>query len=271
MAQVITASLDEMVFEGREKGYGAFSLRKNYPHHLLTGTVIIGMAAFLFTFGPLIAKSMGFYQAEVKENEKTIVILNPETLPPPPSIDEEKPPLPPPPRIEQEVRTIAFQIPEPTPDDEMDDESASIVLIDSLKEVPNIGLVDRDGADEVAFFPGEVDGTGTIPEVIVEKELSSDIFIIADEEPTPVNMADVQKLIGYPQIARDAGIQGSVIVRVLVDKKGNYTKHKVINQVHPILEKAVTDHIDKLRFTPAIQGKKPIQFWVNIPFNFRLL
>ncbi|MEL7340987.1 MAG: energy transducer TonB, partial [Bacteroidota bacterium] len=77
--------------------------------------------------------------------------------------------------------------------------------------------------------------------------------------------------IGYPQIARDAGIEGNVVVRVLVDKRGNYDKHKIITQVHPILTKAVEEHIAKLQFTPAIQGGKPIKFWVNIPFNFKLL
>ncbi|MEL6592497.1 MAG: energy transducer TonB, partial [Bacteroidota bacterium] len=77
--------------------------------------------------------------------------------------------------------------------------------------------------------------------------------------------------IGYPQIARDAGIEGNVVVRVLVDKRGNYDKHKIITQVHPILTKAVEEHISKLQFTPAIQGGKPIKFWVNIPFNFKLL
>ncbi|MEZ4772873.1 MAG: energy transducer TonB [Bacteroidia bacterium] len=271
MTQVITASLDEMVFEGREKDYGAFSLRKSYPHHLLAGTTVIGITAFLLTFGPLIAKSMGFYQVVPYEKEKIAIVINPFEIPQPPAIDEETPELPPPPRIEKDLRTLAYLIPEPTPEEDLDDDEASIVLIDSLKDVPNIGLIDKAGADEIAFFPGELDGTGSIPEVIVEREVPIDVFIVADEEPQPVNMSEVQKLIGYPQIARDAGIQGSVIVRVLVDKKGNYTKHKVINQVHPILEKAVTDHIDKLQFTPAIQGKKPIQFWVNIPFNFKLL
>ncbi|MCB0842763.1 MAG: energy transducer TonB, partial [Bacteroidetes bacterium] len=86
-----------------------------------------------------------------------------------------------------------------------------------------------------------------------------------------VNINDIKKLIGYPQIARDASIQGMVVVRVLVDKNGNYAKHKVTNEVHPILSRAVEEHVNKLKFTPAIQGGKPIKFWVNIPFNFMLI
>lgn len=96
-------------------------------------------------------------------------------------------------------------------------------------------------------------------------------FIFADVEPKPTNMLDIQKSIGYPQIAKDAGIQGNVVIRILVDEKGNYRKHRVINEVHPILTKAVTKHVDKLKFEPAIHEGKPIKYWVNVPFAFKLL
>ncbi|RMG57162.1 MAG: energy transducer TonB, partial [Bacteroidetes bacterium] len=158
------------------------------------------------------------------------------------------------------------------PEDEIDpEEDQTITEMEELKEAPNIGFEDKDGAEE-GFFDGvEFETEGEIPEVIVEQAPSIDEFIFAEEEPQPINMDDIKKLIGYPQIARDAGIEGSVVVRVLVDKKGNYARHRIINQVHPVLAKAVEEHVNKLRFTPAIQGGKPIQFWVNIPFNFKLL
>ena len=78
-------------------------------------------------------------------------------------------------------------------------------------------------------------------------------------------------MIGYPQIARDAGIEGRVIIRVLVDEHGNYVRHRVISSVHPMLTKACAEHLAELQFTPAIQGGRPIKFWVNIPFMFTLI
>ncbi|MDX2249352.1 MAG: energy transducer TonB [Bacteroidia bacterium] len=267
MSKVITASLDDMVFEDREKGYGAFSLRKSYPRHLLTGTLIIGTAAFLLTFAPLIAKTLGFNEVVV-EDKANSVVLDVMNLPPPPVPEEIK--QVPPPRIPPEVRTIAYQIPTPTPEEEIEDDTKTIAEIEVLENAPNIGLKDKEGED-VVYFDEEFSGDGNIPEVIVEQEPGIEDFLIPDEEPQPVNMEDIRNLIGYPQMARDAGIQDMVVVRVLVDKKGNYSKHKVIKSGHPILETAVVEHINKLRFTPAIQGKKPIQFWVNIPFHFKLI
>ncbi|WNJ16703.1 energy transducer TonB [Pontibacter sp. G13] len=271
MAQVIKADLDEMVFEDRERRYGAYFLRKKYPRHLLIGTIIISFIAVVATFGPLIAKNL-MGEEEVEKQKVVAVTIKMEDLPPPPPMDEEAPPPPPPPKAPPpQVKTVAFQIPEPTPEEELDpEEDQTIATVEELEEAPAIGFEDKEGADE-GFFDGEIDAEGDIPEVIVEQEPAMDAFVFAEEEPTPVNMDEIKQLVGYPQIARDAGIQGSVVVRVLVDKKGKYKRHKIINQVHPILAKAVEKHIDKLSFTPAIQGGKPIQFWVNIPFNFKLL
>ena len=272
MANIIKADLDEMVFEDRERGYGAYFLRKKYPQHLVIGTIIVAVAAIIFSFGPLIAESLNLVQEEEKIKVVAITI-NMEDLPPPPAMDEDKPPPPPPPKAPPpQVRTVAFQIPEPTPEEELDpEEDQTIADIEELKEAPAIGLEDKEGAEE-GFFDGEIDVETSIPEVVVEqKEPEINAFVFAEEEPQPINMEDIKQLVGYPQMARDASIEGSVVIRVLVDKKGNYSKHKIINHVHPILAKAVEEHVPKLRFTPAIQGGKPIPFWVNIPFSFKLL
>jgi protein TonB len=105
----------------------------------------------------------------------------------------------------------------------------------------------------------------------IEKEPAISEFILVEEEPVPINLEEVKGLIGYPQVARDAGIQGRVVIRILVDETGKYRKHRVINTVHPILTQACEEQIKKLAFTPAIQGGKPIKFWVNVPFNFILM
>lgn len=96
-------------------------------------------------------------------------------------------------------------------------------------------------------------------------------FIFADEEPRPTNLGEVRTAIGYPEMAIQQNIQGNVVIRVLVDTTGEYLDHSIIASAHPILGKAVEDHVGELIFSPAqVEGKK-IRFWVNIPFNFRLV
>lgn len=110
---------------------------------------------------------------------------------------------------------------------------------------------------------GQVTGGGEEPEF--------DAFIFVDEEPKPLNMAEIQAEIGYPEAAVDSNFQGQVIMRVLVDESGNYLKHKVVKGIHPLLSDAVAAQIVDLTFSPAMHGGKALKFWVNIPFNFRMV
>ncbi|MDX2283862.1 MAG: TonB family protein [Bacteroidia bacterium] len=271
MAQVIKADMDEMVFEERERRYGAYFLRKKYPGHLTVGTTIATIAALLISFGPLVVKNLNLIKPKEKA-KKIAVNLRVEDMPPPPALDEDTPPPPPPPKVEPpKVKTVAFNIPVPAPEEEVKPDE-TIQRQDSLKVAKNLGTQDIEGEDVLVSFDPSAFGDGE-PEEIAAPEAapSADEFIFAEQEPVAINVDEIRKLIGYPQIAKDAGIEGNVVVRVLVDKRGAYVRHKVINQAHPVLSKAVEEHISKLKFSPAIQGGKPIQFWVNIPFNFKLL
>lgn len=91
------------------------------------------------------------------------------------------------------------------------------------------------------------------------------------EEPKPLNMGDIQRLIGYPVKARDGGIQGNVVVRMLIDSSGKPVDNRVITQVSPVLSNQVEYYLMDLRLSPATINGKAIPFWVNIPFNFKLL
>jgi protein TonB len=95
-------------------------------------------------------------------------------------------------------------------------------------------------------------------------------FILVDQEARPINLNQVAGCIVYPQAAKDAGITGRVVLRVMVSKKGKYVRHIVTKNPHPWLTDACERCISKLKFTPAIQNGKRIAMWVNVPFNFTL-
>ncbi len=96
-------------------------------------------------------------------------------------------------------------------------------------------------------------------------------FVVVEESPKALNMRDIKIRIGYPQEAREAGIEGNVVVRILVDQEGNYMRHIVLNEAHPSLQEAVERELPVLQFNPAVMDGKPVAFWVNIPFSFKLI
>ncbi|EPR71571.1 energy transducer TonB [Cyclobacterium qasimii] len=95
--------------------------------------------------------------------------------------------------------------------------------------------------------------------------------ILVDEEPKPVNFEAIMIAIGYPSKAKDARIEGKVIVRILVGKDGEYMQHSIISNAHPILSDAVASQVKNLQFTPALKEGQAVKFWVTLPFNFKLV
>lgn len=73
----------------------------------------------------------------------------------------------------------------------------------------------------------------------------------------------------YPELAKRAGIEGSVILKVLVDLKGDVEDIEIL-KTHPLLEASAIAAVKQFKFTPGKQRDKTVKVWMSIPFNFRL-
>ncbi len=76
----------------------------------------------------------------------------------------------------------------------------------------------------------------------------------------------------YPEDAKRKGIEGTVLIKVLVSKDGTVkqavaTEGKDRNES---LEQAAIDAVKQFTFTPALIKKQPVEIWVSIPFKFKL-
>lgn len=263
---VIYADLTDMLFEDRERNYGAYDLRRRYQRNVLWGLGIVSALAIGLGFSGTLAS------AAAPNSGPTETIVEFTNILPPPEIKKEilippPPPTPPAPKI----KTFEFLLLDPVAEVDADP-TATMHAIDSLKLIKVFGTADQEGEilGDLPLNFESGDG-GEVPEFIQEIVPDHKTFTLVDEEPQPINMREVSKSITYPQLMREANVQGTVVIRVLVDKSGAYKKHIVVNSPHPMLSKEVEAHIKKLRFTPAIQGKKPIYFWVNIPFSFKTI
>lgn len=96
-------------------------------------------------------------------------------------------------------------------------------------------------------------------------------FIYVQQEPEPLNLAEVRQRIVYPESAVTDNIQGTVVARVLIDTAGQYVQHKIVKSVAPELDAAVVAALPQLQFTPAQQDGRPVMYWMNLPFPFRLV
>ncbi|HTK30598.1 MAG TPA: energy transducer TonB [Candidatus Saccharimonadaceae bacterium] len=89
--------------------------------------------------------------------------------------------------------------------------------------------------------------------------------IIADVLPEVVAPARPE----YPSLAREAGVEGRVVVAVLVDRIG-HVHDTVVERSVPMLDASALAAARRYRFTPALANGHPVAVWVRIPFDFRL-
>jgi len=92
-------------------------------------------------------------------------------------------------------------------------------------------------------------------------------FIPYDDPPVPLSPIRPK----YPEIAQEAGIEGTVVIQVFIDKKGRVKETVVLKGIpNTGLDEAATTAIRKVRFRPAKQRERAVGVWISIPVNFRL-
>lgn len=95
-------------------------------------------------------------------------------------------------------------------------------------------------------------------------------FLIEPLAPEVVNMDEIRQRLKYPAALREAGIEGKVIVRVLVNSSSRVEAHEIIRSPHPLLSKAVEDVIYDLEFQSFESKDLDLSTWYVIPFSFNL-
>jgi len=100
-------------------------------------------------------------------------------------------------------------------------------------------------------------------------QLASTPEVVAPDKPERMPTILKQVLPSYPEEARKAGIEGLVVVEVLVDTAGNVEKVEIKKSV-PELDQAAMEAVRKFKFNAAMLGDKAVSSWITIPFHFKL-
>ena len=151
----------------------------------------------------------------------------------------------------------------------------AVAVTRAIVPVPVPGPVPEPVTVEGGSGPGErVDGTVSVgvepsgafavPEVGARWP-EPDELVVVEHEPVLIAMRSPV----YPEIASDAGIEGVVLVRVLVDPHG-FVRDALILQSVRGLDEAALEAAQTAVFKPALQQDRPVAVWVVVPIEFRL-
>ena len=74
----------------------------------------------------------------------------------------------------------------------------------------------------------------------------------------------------YPQIAKQARIQGAVVLQAIIGKDGSVQQLKVISSANPLLTPAAMEAVKKWVYIPTILNNEPVEVITEITVNFTL-
>ena len=222
--------------------YGAVDLKKNYQKYLMRGVTAATLLHFL---------GVGAYYApeligEEEEPTAIVRIMKYSELGPPPSITNQSAPAI---SVTAPTAKPSVGIPVPVPDAEVSPEQTIASQAELSQAVGPI--------NESATGGGEIQ---------IEDDGPPPDFVPYEKAPQPIKQVQPQ----YPEIATRAGVEGTVWVKIWVDKEGKARKAVVMKSDAELFNQSATEAAMQWVFTPAMQHNGPVSVWVAIPFRFKL-
>ena len=276
MAKIDLISRDwtEMVFEGRNKEYGAYRLRKNAGKRNLYSLITIFIAALAIWGGISLVK---FVESRTKTVAQTSVAELSALNQPKKKAEvkqQQKVKLEQPEKVVERVKSsVKFTAPVIKKDDEVKPEDELKTQEELMSTKTAIGALDVKGNDDAN---GEV---LKIKEAVAQPEPKPEVekvFDVVEQMPSfpggpSALMEWLSNNVKYPVVAQENGVQGRVVVSFVVERDGSITDVKVVRGVDPSLDREASRVVRAMpRWIPGKQNGSAVRVKYNVPVAFRL-
>ena len=227
-------------------------LDKFHTNQYMAKSLLVSSAVFLGIIGAYVG-----YQAyqdwrtgkKVVEHgtRRKVKVLQAADLGVPPSLTQQQSAS-----VKVDVKTRPkVAMPKPVPDDQAVEET--------------IASSDEYSVGQLDFSEGLGDGDSLVIDASQFGLPGADEYVAFEKAPELVSMDPPL----YPDLAREAGVEGTVLVRVLVGEDG-FVKDMFVIQSIPMLDESAADAAWTAVFKPALQKDRPVAVWMVIPLEFSL-
>ena len=276
MAKIDLISRDwtEMVFEGWNKEYGAYRLRKNAGKRNLYSLITIFIAALAIWGGISLVK---FVESRTKSVAQTSVAELSALNQPKKKAEvkqQQKVKLEQPEKVVERVKSsVKFTAPVIKKDDQVKPEDELKTQEELMNTKTAIGALDVKGNDDAN---GEV---LKLKEAVAQPEPKPEVekvFDVVEQMPSfpggpSALMEWLSNNVKYPIVAQENGVQGRVVVSFVVERDGSITDVKVVRGVDPSLDKEASRVVRAMpRWIPGKQNGSAVRVKYNVPVAFRL-
>ncbi|MBN8856578.1 MAG: energy transducer TonB [Sphingobacteriales bacterium 50-39] len=265
---IMDADILDIIFEGRNKDYGAYDLRKSYNRRLIKSLMCMALVLVLLFIGY-------FLSGMTPHAEKKALYVTDTDLS---QLQQEKKEIPPiviPPPKTQQVEIKQFTPPklvkEDVPQDEKPPEQTEL-------EDTKIGSVNQAGLkdDGIVAPPVSDAGRGVVEAPKKEEDDADKIFTKVEIESSYPGgdgawARFLNKNLHYPDEALNNNIEGTVMVQFVVDQQGNVSDVQAVSGPSEggLREEAIRVIKKSGKWTAAIQNGHPVKSYKRQPVGFK--
>ena len=273
---ILSKNWNDILFEGRNKSYGAYQLRANTGKRnliallsLLIIFIAIGLAVF---FAGVIEKAvaelgndqaMELQNVDEQEDEEEEVYH-----------EEQKQDDTPMETVTEMASSIQFTVPEIT--DTPAEDKELIAQQKAQEAKAKMGEFNFQGNDEASSnIKSDQKQLGATASA-GGGEGEAKVFTYVEQMPVyPGGEAALQKYIlghfKYPQVSLEDGVQGTIMVRFVVNENGSVGEVQILKGLDSYCDKEAKRVISSLpRFTPGRQQGRPVKVWYQIPVRLTI-
>ena len=250
----------DIVFEGRNKAYGAYDLRKT-NNKTTVKALIFGAIVFALMVGAPLIMSLLPDSSSDDDSLNTKIV----TMKLPPKKEQPKKDLPPPPPPPPKVDQVKFVKPVVAKADEVTEEPPKITEIKDKK----LGNETIKGDPDAQLT---VEPVGNGPAAVVEED--NTVYITAGIEVKPDFPGGMEKFYAFVgknyQTPEEEGLKGKVYVTFVVEKDGSLTDIKVIRDIGFGTGKEAVRVLNKCpKWKPGEQNGKAVRVLYSLPITIQ--
>jgi protein TonB len=130
-------------------------------------------------------------------------------------------------------------------------------VVDDIVDIPDFS----DGLNLAPIAPPATGTPDEEPEFVVIPEFMPEVI---------GGMQALNKHIVYPELARRVGVEGKVMIELIVDERGRPTNLRVVRGIGMGCDDAAVAAVAKAKFKPGLQRGRPVKVKMVIPVTFKL-
>ncbi len=260
----------DLIFEGKNKSYGAYALRQKSSDRHLIALIIVLFACSIVAVGMKIFNKMDRANNGTKNSVREVVVLNKFDLSEPkPEQEFVQQPVKELPLVKSAFKFTEYKIDKNTPDD--GEEVRTQEELNKLNGI--IYHKDIEGSNDVnAINPKDLD----VDVVTGVKQVQKETFTVAEIMPSyPGGSVELMRYLSmnlrYPVADMEMGVQGRVVLRFIVGEDGMIREVEVLKGLSPTCDKEAIRVVKSMpQWIPGRQNGKTVPVYFSLPVKFKL-